>query len=66
MPEYYAHSKEGRPLSEWQPLEEHLKNVAEMARGFADSFGAGDWGYLAGLWHDLGKDQLEFQAKILT
>jgi len=33
MPDYYAHSKEGRPPSEWRPLEEHLKNVAEMARG---------------------------------
>jgi CRISPR-associated endonuclease/helicase Cas3 len=50
MPEYYAHSKEGSPPSEWQPLEEHLKNVAEIARKFADSFGAGDWGYLAGLY----------------
>jgi CRISPR-associated endonuclease/helicase Cas3 len=61
MPDYYAHSKQGRPPSEWQPLEEHLKNVAELARKFADSFGAGDWGYLAGLWHDLGKYSLAFQ-----
>ena len=53
---YYAHSLEGKPPSEWQPLEEHLKNVAEMARSFADAFGAGDWGYLAGLWHDLGRE----------
>jgi len=50
--DYYAHSKEGTSSSAWQPLEEHLKNVAEMARGFAEAFGAGDWGYLAGLWHD--------------
>ena len=35
--------------------EEHLENVAEMARKFANEFGAGDWGYLAGLWHDLGE-----------
>jgi HD superfamily phosphohydrolase YqeK len=52
---YYAHSLEGRPPSEWQPLEEHLKNVAELARRFAEDFGAGDWRYLAGLWHDLGR-----------
>jgi len=39
---YYAHTKEGRPPEEWQPLEEHLKNVAELAQSFADSFGAGD------------------------
>ncbi|HUU41162.1 MAG TPA: hypothetical protein VMW42_09485 [Desulfatiglandales bacterium] len=38
---------------EWQPLEENLKNAAEMARGFAEEFGAGVCGYLAGLWHDL-------------
>jgi hypothetical protein len=41
--------------SGWQPLEEHLKNVAELARRFAEDFGAGDWGYLAGLWHDMGR-----------
>jgi hypothetical protein len=27
---YYAHSKEGKPPSEWQPLEEHLENMAEL------------------------------------
>jgi len=50
---YYAHSLEGRPPSEWQPFEEHLKNVAAMARKFGDFFGSGDWGYLSWLWHDL-------------
>ena len=38
--QYYAHSKEDQPPEEWQRLEEHLKNVAEMARLFADAFGA--------------------------
>ncbi len=47
MTEYYAHSLEGQPPDKWQPLEDHLKNVAEMARSFAEKFGAGDWGYLA-------------------
>lgn len=46
MKNYYAHSKDGEPPENWQPLETHLKNVAEMAK---------DWAYLAGLWHDLGK-----------
>ena len=64
MPEYYAHSRPGKPKEEWQRLEEHLKNVAEMAQGFAEEFGAGEWGYLAGLWHDLGKYQHEFQQKL--
>lgn len=52
--EYYAHSLPGKPPEEWQRLEYH-RAVAELARGFADAFGAGEWGYLAGLWHDLGK-----------
>lgn len=46
MPEYYAHSLPGRPQEEWQRLEDHLRNVAEMVRGFADDFGAGEWAYL--------------------
>ncbi|MFH0789420.1 MAG: hypothetical protein V2B13_17655 [Pseudomonadota bacterium] len=53
MKNYYAHSLPGRPQEKWQPLETHLKNVAEMARGFAEPFGAGEWGYLVGLWHDI-------------
>jgi len=63
---YYAHSLPGRPKEEWQCLEEHLRNVAELARSFADQFGAGELGYLAGLWHDLGKYQREFQKKLVV
>lgn len=61
---YYAHSLPGRPVDEWQPLEEHLKNVALLAKSFADNFGAGNWAYLAGLWHDLGKYSEEFQKML--
>ena len=46
---FYAHTKDNEPLDRWQPLEDHLKQVAELTRSFADEFGAGDWGYLAGL-----------------
>ena len=35
---FYAHSLKGRPAEEWQPLEEHLENVAEMAAEFAAPF----------------------------
>jgi len=38
---FYAHSLPGRPKEEWQPLDEHLKAVAERARKFAEPFGAG-------------------------
>ncbi|MBV5328661.1 MAG: CRISPR-associated endonuclease Cas3'' [Chlorobium sp.] len=60
----FAHSKEGRPLTEWQPLDSHLDAVAKLAGGFASAFGASSWGRLAGLWHDLGKFSPEFQRYI--
>jgi len=53
--EFYAHSREGVPLKHRHHLEDHLKEVAKLARVFANDFSAGDWVYLAGLWHDLGK-----------
>ena len=40
--EYYAHSLEGKPPDKWQRLDEHLNNVAVMARLFVEKFGAGD------------------------
>lgn len=60
--EFYAHSIEGRPQSEWQKLEDHLRNTAELAGEFAKSFCEKQWAYLAGLWHDLGKGTLCWQA----
>ncbi len=45
-------------------LDEHLRSVERRAGGFADKFGAGDWGRLAGIWHDLGKFQPAFQSYI--
>ncbi len=53
--EYYAHSLKGKSITDWHILEEHLKGTADLAASFADEFGCGQWGYLAGLWHDLGK-----------
>ena len=38
-------------LENFHRLEDHLKKAAEMARTFANEFGAGGWGYLAGLTH---------------
>ncbi len=59
--EYFAHSLEGRPTEEWQKLDVHLKNVADLARQFAEPFGGGAWAELEGLWHDIGKYSREFQ-----
>jgi CRISPR-associated endonuclease/helicase Cas3 len=56
----YAHTLPGRPSSEWQLLEDHLKNVADLAPSFAEPFGAGEWAFLAGLWHDIGKYSKEY------
>ncbi len=67
---FYAHTRDGAPENEWEPLEDHLRKVAEGgedfagAAGFADAFGAGAWGRLLGLWHDLGKYSAEFQARL--
>jgi CRISPR-associated endonuclease/helicase Cas3 len=44
---YYAHSLEGQPPDKWQPLEEHLQNVAEMAAEFVRPFGGEQWADLA-------------------
>jgi CRISPR-associated endonuclease/helicase Cas3 len=60
----YAHSpnNEGRPHG----LVEHLTYVAKMAAEFAGKFGAADFGYWAGLWHDLGKFHPDFQAYLMN
>ncbi len=62
---YYAHSKDGAPPEDWQPLEEHLEQVSQLAAQFADPFGGKEWAHLAGLWHDLGKYSNEFQKMLL-
>jgi CRISPR-associated endonuclease/helicase Cas3 len=66
---YYAHTaedSEGHRLPEssgkWQPLGDHLRNVAALAANFAAPFGASSEARLAGLLHDLGKYRSEFQA----
>jgi CRISPR-associated endonuclease/helicase Cas3 len=58
----WAHSpnETGTP----EPLLEHLELVATLCEEYAAKFGAGPWGYITGLWHDLGKFSREFQAYI--
>lgn len=53
---FYAHSIPGEPVERWQELVEHLRNVAEMAEGFAKPFASGDWAWNAGWLHDLGSE----------
>ena len=63
---YYAHTVEtatGARLDQdrWQPLSEHLRNVADKAREFVEPLGFADVAKLAGLLHDLGKYRHSFQ-----
>jgi CRISPR-associated endonuclease/helicase Cas3 len=58
---FYAHTPaEGSET--WHSLEQHLTEVAQRTKNFAAHLGAEDLGYYAGLWHDLGKYNPEFQA----
>ncbi len=61
---FYAHSKADSGTENWQLLNTHLCKVAKKAEIFADSFGNGDWAFSAGLFHDLGKYNPEFQTYI--
>jgi len=64
---HYAHTLKGTTTTEdWQPLEEHLENVAKRAATHASAFGSNEWGKLAGRWHDLGKYAKDFQSKLLA
>ena len=64
--QYFIHTLPGKPPADWQPLEQHLKETAEKAKEFASAFGAGDWGYIAGLLHDIGKYLDAFQQRLLA
>jgi CRISPR-associated helicase Cas3/CRISPR-associated endonuclease Cas3-HD len=63
-PVFYAHSLPGCAREEWERLEWHLRRAGALARRFARSFGAGNWGAAAGLLHDLGKYSQEFQGRL--
>ncbi|RMF16837.1 MAG: CRISPR-associated endonuclease Cas3'' [Candidatus Dadabacteria bacterium] len=47
------------------PLRGHLTDVANLASSFASDLLADQWGYQAGLWHDLGKYSEAFQNYLL-
>ena len=57
-----AHAHTPNASGRWQPLNEHLENVAQLASQFGAAFGGDDVGFWLGLWHDLGKYSQAFQA----
>ncbi|WP_067050306.1 CRISPR-associated helicase/endonuclease Cas3 [Methanofollis ethanolicus] len=61
---YYAHSTENPDKTDWQSLEDHLKNVANLASDFARDFNAAEYAYAGGLLHDLGKYSSDFQKRL--
>ncbi len=63
--EYIAHVKQNEN-GEWNELhllDEHLRSVEKLAKGFALNIGA-DWAARSGQWHDLGKYRKRFQDYI--
>lgn len=58
--DYVTHKKDD---GSYQLLKDHLVNVAERAKAFADAFGAGDAAYRMGLLHDIGKYSVNAQRR---
>ncbi|MCY4099370.1 MAG: CRISPR-associated helicase Cas3' [Rhodobacteraceae bacterium] len=56
----YAHSGNLSDRSDWQLLEDHLFNVAQLAAKAAEPFKLSTTSYLAGVFHDFGKYNPEF------
>ena len=62
---FYAHTP---PTSDaaWDDLPHHLRSVATQSSELARAFGGEEYGFLLGLWHDLGKFTTEFQSYLQT
>ncbi len=58
----FAHTRPDCPPSTWQPLADHLNQVAARAVDFAAPFHSEEWACAAGWLHDLGKAASAFQG----
>ncbi len=66
---FYAHTAANPaghrlPQGHWQPLKQHLEQVAALARAFGQPMALEGPAALAGLLHDLGKYSARFQARL--
>ncbi len=59
----FAHSKNS--AGQRQGLRDHLENVARLGAQFATAMGTADLAYYAGLLHDIGKFNPEFQQYLM-
>lgn len=62
MSSIFAHSRPDQPKVTWEPLEHHLRAVAQRAAGFGSQFGWARAAEVAGWLHDIGKVSAKFQA----
>ena len=62
MKSYFAHTAPQQ--ADWEPLKDHLVNVAKRANKFATVFEAGIEASIAGYLHDLGKYGELFQDRL--
>jgi CRISPR-associated endonuclease/helicase Cas3 len=60
-----AHTPSKSDPETWHYLDEHLTKVAKLCQTFASKINAEYLGYYAGLWHDLGKYNPEFQQYLI-
>jgi CRISPR-associated endonuclease/helicase Cas3 len=61
---FYAHSGTPADRADWQPLAEHLENVARLAAEMAAPLGLDKAARIAGQLHDLGKYTAAFQCRL--
>jgi CRISPR-associated endonuclease/helicase Cas3 len=66
MAQFYAHTLENHPESEWETMAEHEERVRRYCRCLLGRIDPGlvPWADLLGSWHDLGKYLPAFQKKL--
>ncbi|MGQ0563473.1 MAG: CRISPR-associated endonuclease Cas3'' [Gemmobacter sp.] len=63
-PKCYAHSTTSQDCSNWQLLADHLTATGDLAKKRGSALGLGVAAEVAGLFHDLGKHDPDFQLKL--